>query len=102
MGKILIELAGENQTQHGVAQKFQSLIVLTSRAVFVRDRRMRERQAQEIFVPKTVAEADLKFGEVGHGDLINRGRLLRRRQGFTLCVGGCCHCRRRSFSRWHR
>jgi hypothetical protein len=42
--------------QHGVAEKFQSLIVFARHAAFVRDGRMREREAQQICVAEIVTE----------------------------------------------
>jgi hypothetical protein len=57
----------EDELQHRVAEKFQSLVVLARHAAFVRDGRMREREPQQIFIAELIAEAILKCGKVGHG-----------------------------------
>ena len=63
-GKFFVKLVGQDELQHGVAEKFQPLIVrLVGVAAFVRDGRMRQRQPQQALVAKRVAEAGLKFGE---------------------------------------
>ena len=66
VGKLFVEFAGQRQLQHGVAEKFQPLVVLHGRTLFVRDGRMRERQPQAGGVMKEVTQSGLKRGEVGH------------------------------------
>jgi hypothetical protein len=46
--------------QHRVAEEFQPLIMRRRRVAFVRDGRMREREAQQVFGPEFAAEAVLK------------------------------------------
>ena len=67
-GKSFVELAGEGELEHGVAQKFQPSVVLHRHALFVRDGRMRERQPQEALVAKHVSQSVLEDSEVGHGE----------------------------------
>ena len=66
-GKFFIKLVREDELQHGVAEKFQPLVVRRRRAAFVRDGRMRQRQPQQALVAERVAETGLEFGEFGHG-----------------------------------
>ena len=71
-GKFLVKLLRQDELQHGVAEKFQPLIVrgLSRRFVPARrgfawlmgDGRMRERQPQQALVAERVAETGLKFG----------------------------------------
>ena len=61
-GKFFIQFLRENQLQHGIAEKFQPLIMRYRRIVFVCDGRMREREAQQAFVAEFVTETGLKFG----------------------------------------
>jgi len=49
--------------QHGVAEKFQPLIVFARHAAFVRDGRMREREREQFFVAKIICETFLKFSK---------------------------------------
>ena len=66
-GKLFVKFLRKDELQHGVAEKFQPLVVRGRRAAFVRDGRMREREAQQIFVAELKTEVILKCGEVGHG-----------------------------------
>ena len=68
-GKFFVKLLRQDEPQHRVAEKFQPLVVRGRHAVFMRDGRMRERKAQQIFVAESVAETVLKCGEVGHGNI---------------------------------
>jgi hypothetical protein len=61
-GEFFVQLARENELQHCVAEEFQPLIVRLRPATFVRNGRMREREAQQAFVAKFVIETGLKFG----------------------------------------
>lgn len=80
-GKFFVKLAGENQAEHGVAEKFQALVVLLADGVFMRHRRVREREAQQAGVLKNVTEAGLQGGEVGHGTF-SRASPRRRARTF--------------------
>ena len=60
-GKVFVEFLREDELQHGVAEKFQPLIVFARHAAFVRDGRMCEREAQKIFVAKIICKTFLKF-----------------------------------------
>src|SRR5882724_13696637 len=62
-GKFFVELLREDELQHGVAEKFQPLIVFARHAVFVRDGRMRERETEKSFVAKAIIETFLKFSK---------------------------------------
>ena len=66
-GKFFVQLAREHELQHGVAEKFQPLVVRRWRAGFVRDGRMRERQPQQALVAERITETGLEFGEFRHG-----------------------------------
>ena len=65
-GKFFVEFLREDELQHGVAEKFQPLIVFARHAAFVRDGRMRERETQKIFVAKIICETFLKFSKGRH------------------------------------
>ena len=53
--KFLIQLAGQNQLQHGVAEKFQALIVLHGGALLMGDRGMGQGEAQQILITEKIA-----------------------------------------------
>ena len=61
-GKFFVKLVSQDELQHGVAEKFQPLVVRHGHAAFVRDGRMRERQPQQSLVAERVSETGLKFG----------------------------------------
>ena len=71
-GKFFIQLARQDQLQHGVTEKFQTLIVLDRGALFVGDRGMRQGKAQQIFVPEQITETGLESVESGHGKVFNK------------------------------
>ena len=70
VGKFFVKFARQRQTQNGVAEKFQPLIMRRWLVLLVRDGRMRERKAQQIFVAESVAETRLKCGKFRHGKII--------------------------------
>ena len=75
-GKFFIQLPGEDELQHRVAEKLEPLVVRGSslrfvaaggrRAAFMCDGRMRQREAQLAFVAKLITETVLKCGKIGH------------------------------------
>ena len=67
VAKLFEKFTGQRQLQHRVAEKFQALVVLHGRPLFVGDGGMRERQPQPGFVMEMVTQSGLKRGEVGHG-----------------------------------
>ena len=68
---LLVKFVREDELQHGVAEKFQALVVLKAGATFVRDGRMREREAQQALVLEPVGQLFLQRSEVGHGGKIS-------------------------------
>ena len=65
--KLLVKLAAEDESEHGIAQKLQPLVVLRHAGRFMRNGGMRQRQAQQVRIPETVAESFLKRAEMRHG-----------------------------------
>jgi hypothetical protein len=66
-GKFFVELPRQHELQNGVAEKFQPLIRLHGGPLFVRHRRMREREPQQFQVVELVSEFFLEFLVFGHG-----------------------------------
>ena len=64
--EFFVQLVRENELQHGIAEKFQPLIVRLCPTAFMRNGRMRECDAQQIFVAEFVTETGLQGGEFGH------------------------------------
>jgi hypothetical protein len=54
--------------EHGVAQKFQPLVVLNAHTLLVGDGRVGQSQPQQALAAKDVSESGLESGEVGHWD----------------------------------
>ena len=96
-GKFFVKFAGQDQSQHGIAEKFQPLIVQDGDVAFVRPGGVREREAQEVFVVEPATKSFLKCGEFGHGDLIGRGGLQRRRGRGGFGFGGRSFLRQRGW-----
>src|SRR6185437_7993350 len=65
-GKFFIKLAGKDKLQHCVAEEFQALVVLHGGALLMRDRRMRQCEAQQAFITERVTEAGLKGVQIRH------------------------------------
>ena len=65
--KLFVKLARQHELQHGIAEKFQPLVVQDGSSQLMRHGRMRERQTKLVFVTEVVTEADLEGGEIGHG-----------------------------------
>src|ERR1700761_6968419 len=53
-GKLFVKFLGENKTQDGIPKELQTLVMASSHTALMRDGRMGERQAQEIFVAKFI------------------------------------------------
>src|SRR5579883_1666835 len=66
VGKLVVKLAGEDELEHGVAEKFQSLIVRDARALLVGDRRMRQREAKQIRIAENMTQSGLKLFQLSH------------------------------------
>ncbi len=66
--KFFKKLARKNQAQHGIAKKFQPLIMGQGDILLVRNGRMRQRQAQQGIVAEPVTKAFLKCDVLGHGN----------------------------------
>jgi len=64
--KFFVEFPGEDELQHGVAEKFQPLIVLYGSALLMSDRGMRQGEAQQAFITERITKARLKGAECGH------------------------------------
>lgn len=67
--KFFVEFVGQRELQDGVAKKFQALIVLDGRSLFMRDGRMGQREPQQRFIAERVSKAGLEIGERGHGKI---------------------------------
>ena len=65
-GRFLVKRLGEDQSQQGVAQEFQPLVVRRGHGIFVGDRGMRERKSQQALIPEMIAETLLEFDKRGH------------------------------------
>ena len=65
--KLTVKFGRQDQLQHGVSEKLQPLIMLDASAVFVRDGRMCDRKAQQIFVLERIPKPGLKSIKVRHG-----------------------------------
>ena len=74
--KFFVEFNREDKLQHGVAEKFQPLIMLYGSALLMRDRGMRQREAQQAFITERITEARLKSAESGHRIRSTNSRLL--------------------------
>ena len=66
-GKFFVKFAREDELQHGVAEKFEPLIVLDGHALLVGNGGMRQRQPQQTGIAESVAQAGLEFLKFGHG-----------------------------------
>lgn len=62
--EFIVELLREDQAEHGVAEKFEALIVRGGRGGFVRDGWVRESQPQQFGLRETVAEPPLDFFQI--------------------------------------
>ena len=86
-GKFFIQLAGENQLQHGVAQKLQPLVGLTRPAGLMGHRWMRQRELQQSGVAKRVSHLVLKFLVSGHGAIERLVQPVRVSTTASGCAG---------------
>ena len=66
--ETLVKLVGEDELQHGVAEELQPLVVVLQvpDAGLVRQRRMREREDQQLSVAERVTQRGLEGGCVDH------------------------------------
>jgi hypothetical protein len=63
---FFVKLARQGELEDGVPEKLKPLVVRDRRTLFMRHRRVREREHQQGFVAKRVTEAVLECGKVGH------------------------------------
>src|SRR5262249_30962008 len=74
-GEMVVEIAREDELDDSVAEKLEALIVLSGRAVFVRDGGMSQGELEKRVVAEIVTQAFLKFAEVSH----RRGAVIQPR-----------------------
>ncbi len=60
LGELLIEFAGQDELEDGIAQEFKALIVLDGHALFMRHRRVRERKLEQAGIFENIAQAILQ------------------------------------------
>jgi len=65
--EFVVKLAGQDQLEDGIAEKFQPLVGLHRRPLFVGNGRMRQGQAQQVGIAKMVTEFFLEILIIGHG-----------------------------------
>ena len=64
--KFFIQLLGEHQPQHRIAEEFQALIVLNVFLQLVRDGGMGQSETQQIRIAKAITQTSLESVEIGH------------------------------------
>ena len=87
VGKAGVKIVGEDEGQDGVAEKFETLVGLGAGVVFVGNGRVREGEAQQRGVGKSVAEAELEGVEVCHAKNVLGFMRLSRRQSRLTALG---------------